>query len=191
MVDVNSVKRKIEVVVKQYFKNQGYDSSEIRESNLYTIEHDHNADEKYTDFYVYAETPVEDFFSISEDWNEVVEKFDPSAYFDVVSPGIYLARIYWGQESTSTSYEMTKEDLERFGNAIVEDLSSGYDEDFWADIVRFNKSKNLFTIKVSSKNYLSKISTVLDFSGISSYKELEELYLDAMVEALEVEMKEL
>ena len=98
----NNMKRSVKQCLTKYFMHMGYSEDEINYDRIFEIEtNDNNLssyDEgKYTDIYVYSdEISLSDFFStLEKELDKVVSKFDPSAYFDAVNPGQYMARVYW------------------------------------------------------------------------------------------------
>lgn len=192
MVDVNAIKRKLEVPLKRFFKSEGYTLSEIETSNLYTLRHEHHKSEQYTDFYIYAEMSVEEFFRMSESLDSVIETIDPSAYFDVVSPGIYMTRVYWASsksENVDISDILTKRNLNKFGDHITSLLDESFDDDFWVDDIRYNKSRNKLSIEVSSQDSEASTEVKIDTTAIASYEDLVDLYSGNIYLSLENELK--
>ena len=189
----DSLKRKIELKVRDYFHDEGYSDDELDTLNLYRIEVKNNIDGKFTDIYVYAEIPVENFFEVDDIWNEVLIDYDESAYFDAESPGVYMARIYWNAMKNSVEKQsaITRNNLIKLGETICLDLEDENDEVFYVDDIYYEKVKDILTIEVSSTTFESKASMKLYEDDISSYRDLVDFCKDKLLRRLRVGMMEI
>lgn len=181
MVNLDSTKRKIEKLLNKFFIEEGYEKSEI--DNLYRITEFENSAENYIDLYIYAELDVDDFFKILDKLNEIVMLKDDSAYFDIISPGIYMARIY-DVKMNSSNYNITQSDLTRFSQAAVENVEDELNETFWVDDIKYDKQNQDISIKISSDSYDGMAFIRIDISSITSYSDLVDIYLDETVDKL-------
>ena len=190
---LDSIERKLSAYLDKYFKSEGYAESEL--DSLYTIKFEQNVLKKYVDLYLYAGISVDDFFTISDNLNEIVESADPSSYFDILSPEIYSARLYWDaiefNESEESKNILSKKNLIKFGEAITSLLNDEYDEDFWVDNISFNAKRQYLNIEVSSTNYKSKCSVRIYEYDLDSYKDLIDIYQSKVFKSLKLHVVEL
>lgn len=192
---LDSIKRKLEAQLINYFLSEGYSDEEIETSNLYTIEIKSNAYDKYSDIYVYAEIEVDEFLTVADSWNSIVQFFDPAAYFDVFTNGIYSARIYWEsvkskQRETSKTI-LDKRNQIKFGESLTAILEDEYDENFYLDDIDFDRKLQKLTISVSSNTYESKCAIKLYEYDLNSYDDLVSIYKNSAIKSLKSHMVEI
>ena len=192
---LETVQRKLEAQLDKYFKSEGYADSEIEDSNLYEIKIEPNTHKKYTDIYIFSEISVDDFFTVQNSWNKIVESVDPSAYFDILNSGTYVARIYWDTAQKNITEDadhiLDQSNLIKFGELLAADLDDEYDEDFWVDDIRFDKKRQKLIIEVSSQTYESKASIRVYEYDLDSYQDLIDIYHRKAIRALESHLVEI
>ena len=191
----DSLKRKLDAQITKYFRSEGYSSHELSQLKLFSISIEENNEEKYSDLYVYAELSIDEFFELKDGWGVLVESIDPSAYFDVVSPGIYMCRIYWDsanmQESRSNYDILSLSNLIKFGESSILELQDIQDEDFWLDDIYVDNNASKLYCKVSSNNYESEANIDINLDDIDSYQDIVTLYQDNLVDELDKNIVEL
>lgn len=192
---LDSIQRKLESQLIRYFSSEGYSDEEIESSELYTIEFKPNTSKKYSDIYVYAEIEVNDFLSLADSWNSVLQDFDPSAYFDILSNGIYTARIYWDAVKSNQPEEskniLNKQNQVKFGESLTSILEDEYDEAFYLDDVDFSNRTQKLTLEVSSNTYKSKCSIRIYEYDLDSFSDLVDMYKNKAIKSLKSHMVEL
>lgn len=191
----DSLKRKLSVQITKYFRGEGYSRNEVTQLKLFSISIEENNKEKYSDIYVYAELSIDEFLTLKDSWDVLVESIDPSAYFDVVSPGIYICRIYWDTaniQDTKSNYDiLSLSNLIKFGESSILELQDLQDEDFWLDDIRVNNNASKLYCKVSSNNYESEANIDINLDDIDNYQDLVILYQDNLVDELDKNIVEL
>lgn len=113
------------------FKQEYYDEEEVDELGLFNIEFKENEIDNYTDVYIYAELSIEEFAKYQDKLNEIVERYDPSAYFDIINTGIYMSRIYDTKGNSSkkqidrkeSSVKIDDKYLKRFGIFVADEIN--------------------------------------------------------------------
>lgn len=179
------IENRLSKILFDYFKNtEGYDEKEIPSLNLYNIVFEENNDKNYIDVYIYTELDVDAFFNISDKLNNYIASVEKSAYFDILSPGIYMARIYLDSVE-DTMYEITYKDLNKFGNEVIENLNDEFNEEFWVDDIKYDKHNKDIIIQVSSDSYEAMGFLRIDESALDNYEDLLNLYLDELIVQLE------
>lgn len=84
-----NLKRQLKAALNRYYRlNHGFNNADIEDERPYEIEEQVNKDENYTDVYIYTDITLDEFFkALQPQIDKVVQKFDPSAYFDAVKAG--------------------------------------------------------------------------------------------------------
>lgn len=186
-----SVIRRINTFFENYFVSQGYTLQEEYSQKLFRVEIEDNSDEKYSDIYIYSELSPEEFFTISSELNAIVEKFDSSAYFDLVEPGVFQSRIYWDSAENSdfnSTYSISSKDLRNFGEQVCVALEDVADkefeliEDFWVDNIGYDIDSSELIIEISSNNYTGNANIHLYNEDIFNYNDLIDVALNRTVE---------
>lgn len=188
-----NLKRQLRTALNRYYKqNHGYNQTDIDEENPFNIEEKVNQEENYTDVYVYAEITISEFFDLLQpELDKVVQKFDDSAYFDVVDNGEYMARVYWDTKTNSSAVTvMTNRNLINLANKVCDIISDDYNDEFVTSEIEFNDDK-IFLEVIGDKNESRAYIDVPDASLISTYQDLEDEYLDQLIDSIETNMENL
>ena len=184
--NIASLKRQLSGELDHYFLVQGFDEEEL--NSLYRIVAKDNGE--FIDVYIYAEIDVSDFYSINDSLNDIVITFDPSSYFDIVGPQIYMARIYKSDfEKTDKSDVITQKTLIKFGNLLASKLEDEYDEDFWVEDIFYDEKSDNLTLIVFSTSYESEASIKVFEEDVNSYDQFIKLYRDIALKALKYNIK--
>ena len=185
---IDSIQRKLDAQLTKYFKSEGYSNKEIKDLGLYKLEFEKNTQGNYVDVYIYAEITADEFFSISNSLDDIVTSFDSSAYFDIISPGIYMARIYTDSNITSyrihPEYELNSNDLTKFGEVLSISLEDEFGEEFWVDDIYYQKASKILYAEFSSQSYQTQSHIKIHIEDISDYQDLLNVYQDKFVESL-------
>ena len=183
----DEIKRKLLAKLESYCLNNGYDEDII---DTFHITSQDNRHEGYTDIYMYAEMSIEEFFECDQVFNDVVTKYDESAYFDVVEPGVFMTRIYWDTAKKSDSIEksqiITPNNLIKFGEYISYKLEDEYDEEFWVEDIDYNDKTQKLEISVSSaeSDLKTTVSIKMYEDDIDEYQDMVDLYSQKLYRAL-------
>lgn len=181
------IKRKLLAKLESYFLDNGYDEDAL---DMIHVTSQDNRREGYTDFYIYAELSIEEFFQCDQIFNDVVEKYDESAYFDVVEPGVFMTRVYWNaaknSEELSSKQVITSSNLTKFGEYVSYKLEDEYDEEFWVEDIEYNDQSQKLTIHVTSNesDLEAKVSIKMYEDDIDEYQDMIDLYSQKLYRAL-------
>ena len=184
---LDAINRKLERKLKKLFISEGYDSAELEDGSVYHIKSENIKSQKCVDIYIYAELDMDTFFDRVDDLNEVVMQYDPGAYFDVVEPGVFMARLYWDtlNKYKDTSEEiLTPKNLTKLGESICLELEDTYDEEFYIDDIKYNKTDQRIEIEVSSNTFASQTNLRVHEYELESYSDLREVAFDKLVRNL-------
>lgn len=189
----DNLARQLKFQVKEWFrKSLGYSNRDLDDS-LFSIDVDEDNDKEYTEVYLSSEAiDFDGFRNLKPSIDRVVQKFDTSAYFDIVNIGLYVADIYWIDEADEIDKSVfSRKNMLKFANVLALDLSDEFDDYIVVDEADFDDDLWELIIKVYGDEHSSEIYLeVPDASSISSYNQFYREYFDDAYEKLADNMKE-
>lgn len=174
---LDAITRKLERKLSAICKQAGYIDDEIESGEAFRIQSKNVKSDRCVDIYVYTDLSLDEFVSELDNLTEVVTKFDPGAYFDLVEPGVAMARLYWdvlNQYKDTSDEILTSPNLTKLGESICIELEDSYDEEFYVDDIKYIKTDQVIEITVSSATFESTATARVHEYELESYSDLRE-----------------